>query len=662
MKASAWAALGISVFHVCWAVPVLAAQDTPADTAASEAEYLGDVPTVISVSRIAQSLQDTPGAVTILDREFIRTSGARDVVGLLAFVPGFQTTTSYETDAPMATYHGRTDDFANRIQVLVDGRSVYSGLLDGSAGMGWKALALDDIDRIEILRGSNSATYGSRAFLGVVNIISRDTRETMGPAAQVTNGENGIVDQGMRYGWADRDATYRISADSTGDNGLQYAFGRNYTERFNFSSHLGLTAADDLELRAGAVGVYAGRGTVGDMGGNPARMRFMGSQFVQADWHEVVDDKNDLAVSYSHTENTDRDHFPYLTAGTYYMTTIDFSGVEYVDRLTVQRSTRMSASLRTVIGGELSQERDVSPSSFDKIDQVTTDFSRIFGSAEWRLSSQWLLNVGALAEHNDLGGDDFAPRLMLNWQLAPGSTIRFGGSTAFRPPSAYEKYARVQYYDVNGQNPTGYYVYNNGTLQSEKLVSKELGYLYTSPDKRTDIDVRAFNEMIIDGIAETQDFTPGSDPQTFLNSEQYQINGVEWQSNWRPSPDTRIFFSQTWTNIMVSASIPDEVYFRTLHSAPRYASSLTMAHTFDSGVEVSVMYQGADAVALMSISNNPWLYSMERTDLRIAKPFRVGQSKVQLALTVQNLNNPYADGDRKFFFDQRAMLSLKIDN
>ena len=113
---------------------------------------------------------------------------------------------------------------------------------------------------------------------------------------------------------------------------------------------------------------------------------------------------------------------------------------------------------------------------------------------------------------------------------------------------------------------------------------------------------------------------------------------------------------------MVSASIPDEVYFRTLHSAPRYASSLTMAHTFDSGVEVSVMYQGADAVALMSISNNPWLYSMERTDLRIAKPFRVGQSKVQLALTVQNLNNPYADGDRKFFFDQRAMLSLKIDN
>ena len=63
----------------------------------SESDYLGDVPTVISVSRLAQTLQDTPGAVTILERDFIRQTGARTVVELLRFVPGFQTTTAFET-------------------------------------------------------------------------------------------------------------------------------------------------------------------------------------------------------------------------------------------------------------------------------------------------------------------------------------------------------------------------------------------------------------------------------------------------------------------------------------------------------------------------------------------------------------------------------------
>ena len=135
--------------------------------ALSERDFLGEVPVVLSVSRLAQPLDEAPGAVTILDRQFIRMSGARDVSDLLRMVPGFQTTTSFETDAPLASYHGRSDDWANRIQVLVDGRSVYSGHLQGSAGLGLQTLALDDIARIEVLRGSNSATYGARAFLGL---------------------------------------------------------------------------------------------------------------------------------------------------------------------------------------------------------------------------------------------------------------------------------------------------------------------------------------------------------------------------------------------------------------------------------------------------------------------------------------------------------------
>ena len=632
----------------------------------SETDYLADVPTVISVSRIAQTLDDTPGAVTILDRQFIRMTGARDVVDVLRFVPGFQTTSSFETDAPMATYHGRNDDWANRIQVLVDGRSVYSSLLQGSAGIGWQTLALDDIERIEVLRGSNSATYGARAFLGVVNIVSRDVRETVGTSASIARGENGIADAGASIGWNAMDASFRLSADSVSDDGLKGAFGKNHTERLNFSSHFALEQGAELDLRAGGMGIYAGRGDPTDTAGNAARMWFVGSQYVQADWRKPLDDTQDLSFTVSHTENASRDRFAFLThTGTpdYYGASVDFSGDEYVDTFTAQHTLRLSPTLRTVWGAEFRRERVIAPPLFDTLGGASTDFYRLFGSAEWRLSEALLLNAGALAEHSDMDGDSVSPRLMLNWRVAPGHTLRAGASTAFRPPSAYEKWGQVQYRDANGQNPTGYYSFNNGSLVPERLISQELGYYFAPADTPLSGDVRIFNEQITDGISHTEEgVIPGVRPQRNLNLTQDQINGVELQMHWQPSPATRVFLTQTWTDIHVSAATGVESQYRISHGAPRYAASLTLMHSFAAGWHASVMHQQTDDVALMSISDNKWLFSMQRTDLRLAKDLHLGGKKAELAVVLQNLGDPYQDGDQKFRFQQRALLTLKIEN
>ncbi len=645
----------------------------PPGATISETDYLVDVPSVISVSRLAQTLDETPGAVTILDREFIRMTGARDVVDVLRFVPGFQTTSSYETDAPMATYHGRNDDWANRIQVLVDGRSVYSSLLQGSAGIGWQTLALDDIERIEVLRGSNSATYGARAFLGVVNIISRDVRDTTGVAASVSRGENGVADAGASLGWTDQDASFRLSADSVSDDGLKGAFGKNHTERMNFSSHFALEHGAELDLRAGGLGIYAGRGSSDSAQyGNPERRWSLGSQFVQADWRKSLDESQDLALTLSHTENSSRDHFAYLTHDPipdnngiprdYYGASVDFGGDEYVDTVTVQHTVRLSPSLRSVWGGEFRRERVVSPALFSATGGATTDFYRLFGSAEWRLSDSLLLNAGALAEHSDADGDSLSPRLMLNWRVAPGHTLRAGASTAFRPPSAYEKYGQVLYVDAQRQYPTGHFIFNNGTLVPEKLFSQELGYYFAPLNSAFSGDVRVFQEQITDGISHTENgIIPGIQPQYNLNRTQDQISGMELQVNWVPAPATRVFLSQTWTAIDVSASSGVESQFRTAHGAPRYAASLVVMHSFANGWHASVMHQVADDVALMSISDNQWLFSMQRTDLRLAKDLRLGGYKSELAAVLQNLGEPYQDGDHKYYFNRRALMTLKIE-
>ena len=84
--------------------------------------------------------------------------------------------------------------------------------------------------------------------------------------------------------------------------------------------------------------------------------------------------------------------------------------------------------------------------------------------------------------------------------------------------------------------------------------------------------------------------------------------------------------------------------------------------SFDAGWHLTLMQQVADDVALMSISDNQWLFSMQRTDLRLSRDLQLGGRKAELAVVVQNMGNPYQDGDRKFYFNRRAMLTLKIEN
>jgi iron complex outermembrane receptor protein len=601
--------------------------------------------------------------VTILDRQFIRASGARDVADLLRLVPGFQTTLSFETDAPMATYHGRTDDWANRIQVLVDGRSVYAGHLQGSAGLGWQTLALDDVERIEVLRGSNSAAYGARAFLGVVNIVSRDVRETLGGSASLSLGENGVRDSGFRWGWGSNDATYRISADVRADDGLRNAFGKSEVTRVNLSSHFNVNRESELSLRLGSLGIEAGRGTPGDAGNN-ARIRFMGSRFAQADWRTTLDENRDFSISASHTEHQFRDNFRLETTAfdeafgaPYSNTLIDFSGTETNDALSLQYTVRSSPTVRYVVGTELRREELNSRSSFDATGGVVTSFLRLFGNLEWRVAPQWILNAGAMAERISDGSDTLSPRMMLNWQLAEGQTVRAGISTASRPPSGYEKYSDVKYYDRNRQNPLVWTIHD-GALTAERVLVKELGYYAKLPRYALTADIRAFHEEITNGIANNRPDPPAV-PEIYKNTESSTIGGLEYQINFQPTAATRLFWSQTWTHIDVKTSVDRVRLYRTEGGAAPRAASLAVSHSLSPDWELSASYNFSDGSTLLSSDVNSY-YLLQRTDMRLARAFKLGKNKAELALTVQNLGPASMNSDRKFFFDQRAMLTLRV--
>lgn len=178
-----------------------------------------DVPQVLTATRLKQSAAAVPGSMTVLDRSLIEASGARDIPELMRLVPGMMVGYNYAGYLSTINYHGGRQGDARRLQVLIDGRSVYR---PGLATVDWSdlPLALEDVDRIEVFRGPNTVSFGANALMGVINIITRSPADSQGTRLKYTTGQRGIDDWYVRQGfnWSGGDA--RLSLSGMEDNGF----------------------------------------------------------------------------------------------------------------------------------------------------------------------------------------------------------------------------------------------------------------------------------------------------------------------------------------------------------------------------------------------------------------------------------------------------------
>lgn len=621
--------------------------------AVSEKDFLGDMPIVLSVSRLPQRLDETPGAVTILDRDTIRLSGARDVADLLRLVPGFQTSTSFETVAPLASYHGGFDAYSNRMQVLVDGRSVYSPFFIGSIGPGLQTVAMADIERIEVLRGSNSAAYGARAFLGVINIVTRHTVDTLGQQVSVTGGENGVQDVQASLGWGQDDASFRLGVDQRADAGLSGSNGHNRVDRVNFRADLRTSSNDEVQLRAGGFTINTGKGFLGNID-NPQRESVFESAYLQLDGRRSLGADEDLALHFSHSEESYQDSFPYslVPRGINDSINIEGGGRSSNDTVSLQHTFRYGPAVRMVWGGEFRREQVTSRPLYNTDATFITDFTRLFGNAEWRLARDWVLNAGAMGEHSSVSGDSLAPRLMLNWHATQGQTWRAGISKAHRPPSTFEKYSNI-IYRWNGI-PLGNLIRASGNVEPETVVTHEVGYLGEFPAQGVNLDVRVFQEQI-GGFIRQQNATS---PRDYANSEDFLIKGAEYQLKWRPWRDAEFIFNQSYTEIGSDNRVTATA---SKWAAPMLSSTLTYFQKLPGGMDLSLMHQDSGTSSLQG-SGLTNLLAMTRTDLRLGLPLRWGRNRGEIALVVQNLGASYADFHQDFQFERRAFVTLRVEN
>ncbi len=614
-----------------------------ADVPLSESAYLDDMPVVLTVSRLPQRVDEAPAAVTVIDRQMIKDSGAWDLSEVFRLVPGmvvsYHSTRAYTMDSTVS-YHGLSDPYARYMQVLVDGRSIYSPLYGGVL---WSdiPLALDDIERIEVTRGPNAASYGANSFMGVINIITRHTADTQGKMVSLSTGRN-REETIARYGGRSGDLSYRLTAGFRNDQGenqlmrqpLSTADRWNWNKfddrkirLFTFRADYQLNATNELGFQFGYNG---GSRQEGDAGELYPYWKTTDNHFAQLNWRRSLAGGGELSVQYYHSYESSYGTYTDNTSST------NMDVIAQRHDLEAQHTFSPSQTTRLVWGGSVRYDKVYAPGyhypdfaqsvQFDKFKLQSFHLGRLFGNLEWRARPSLIFNVGAMMEDNSYTGTDITPRVAANWHFLPGHTLRVSRSEATRTPTDFEK-VRADPFIALGLV--------NQRLKSERVRSTEIGYLGKLAN--LDLDFRLFRDEFSDLIVENGDSVANG----YLNPGSATVKGFETQLKWDVGPRTRLIYSLSHGKVK-SLDMDNIPY---TNSMPTNNQSLMLTHRFGSGWSASLMGYQMGEVHFPETDSGPndnrryFIDTYRRWDGRVAYRFQTGKGNGELALTLQNLSD-----------------------
>lgn len=462
---------------------------------------VGEPGTVITPTRLRQGRLEVPAAVTVITSDQIRDLGIRTVAEALRLVPGMAITLPSAGDWRIA-YHGANLNQPRRMNVLVDGVSVYR---PGLARVDWSLLpvAIQDIERIEVTRGPNSAAYGPNSYLAVVNIMTRAPRESSRVDAQVgrdASGEQVYAAVAGRFGATD----WRLAMDTASDDGYAAIGGYASLGTGPLADSLKVKrvhARTAAQLDGGSridVLASAARGTLeipfADIGQVSVPRRETTDAYLGVTWIHAQSTATEWRLQMNYFDGSIRESwrtcvpralllpelFDLWRVSPEYADTVLLGGIpsgggpeadalaqraigairalglastafhcgtpnrdvdeQRVD-VKVEYTTAPRAGLRAVIGGGVRQDRAQSQSFLGgAADRVS---GRLFAHLESRLTERTMLNVGAHLERDQLAPASFSPRVALNYRLAPGQAARAVLSSGTRSPDIYEQRANL---------------------------------------------------------------------------------------------------------------------------------------------------------------------------------------------------------------------------
>ncbi len=638
---------GISIavgsgFCVCWLavglISIAAAGTLPPDLTELSIEALADIE-ITSLSRKSQRLSDAPAAVFVED---IRRSGATSIPETLRMVPGIQVA-RINAGQWAITSRGFNGRFSNKLLVLIDGRSVYTPLF---SGVFWEVqdTLLEDVDRIEVIRGPGGSIWGANAVNGVINIITKSAADTQGWLATAGAGTEEKVFGSFRYGgtykedvhyrffgkYFDRDASVFTNGDSAADGwdflrgGFRIDAAPESDNRFLLQGETyGGTTGDRV-----AVGTY----TSPYVENNDIEGDFTGGHLLGR-WERNLGMDSDLGLQF-YFDRAEWDSF----VGGFRVDTYD---VDFQHRFQWGRRQEIIWGL-----GYRYIKDKVSGSQIIRMDPSHDDQDLFSGFVQDEIAL-WerfaILTLGTKLEHNDFTGFEIQPNARLLLKADERNSFWFSVARAVRTPSRGETDSQVRDMVIPPTPPNTLalqpVVYGNEDFETEELWAYEAGYR-TQPIATLSVDVALFYNDY-DRLRTTEPQAPELEmdpapphlviPTLLGNQMTGHTYGFEVAADWQVSKNWRIQGSYSYWQAnmeLKSDNTPEVTEAAVENSSPKHQFSLRSSFNMPGNVELDLWARFVDNLPAIDISSYLTL------DARLAwKP----ADGVEISLVGQNL-------------------------
>jgi len=552
-----------------------AAQSAPTTQPAGDLMNLGleDLMTldVTSVSKHKQKIAEAPAAVSVITQEDIQRSGLQSIPELLRLAPGLDVA-QIDANQWAIGSRGFNDLFSNKLLVLMDGRTLYTPLF---SGVFWdmQDYVLQDLDRIEVVRGPGATLWGANAVNGVINIETKSARDTQGVLLSGIGGN--YMDSGsVRYGGAIDDHTwfrvftkYRSFNDDPLANGSDAHDGwQSLLGGFRLDHEAG--PQDNLTFEASG---YGSRNsellTIPDFV-PPTLVKTQelaysnDEEYVLGRWTHTFSDTSDLALQlyYDHLNTVVWQDNPYR---------LDTFDIDFQHRFAIGKIQEITWGLGYRFQSDYAGFTSFGPGVESFLTPARRDdyFANQFIQDDVSLVPDRVHVIpGIKLEENSYSNFETEPSLKVLWTPNDSNTVWGSIARAVRTPSRWEQDATLAAIDV--PTPAGLpglvQTTPNPHFESEELIAYELGYR-VRPTKSLTVDVNGFYNH----YGNLQGFIPGTPtialtppghlivPVSIGNDLYGHSYGGELSANWKVNDRWRLSGSYSLQEIKVFHSQPD---------------------------------------------------------------------------------------------------------
>ena len=455
-------------------------------------EDLSDIQ-VTSVSRKPQELSAVGAAVFVITQDDIRHSGATNIPDVLRMVPGVHVA-QMDANTWAISIRGFTDRYGDKVLVLIDGRSVYTPT---SSGVNWdqQDVPLEDIERVEVIRGPGGTVWGANAVNGVINIITKSAEDTRGGLVSASGGSQrfgqGLVQYGGTLG---SKGAYRVFGDYSNIGNSPAPAGPPLIDGWHkshggFRSDWTLTPQDSMTVQGDLFQAREGQ-TIDTL--------FANDGFSEA----IVDDRitvgsGDVLARWNHTMANGSD----ITLQSYFdrYNRVEAGLAEVRNTYDLDFQHHLSGGQRQDIvwgfGYRITGDSTTPGYSKSYVPGGRTDnlFS-LFAQDEIRITNSFFFTFGSKFEHNSYTGFEYEPSAQAVWRLSLKQTIWASAARAIRQPAQA---------DIALQHYAAAFSLDDGSLgvktilgtpgrKAERLRDFELGYR-AELNKRVSLDLTAFS-------------------------------------------------------------------------------------------------------------------------------------------------------------------------